>query len=116
MSVPMVIRNVSAVTGACMMVPTRLFRECGGFDESLPVAYQDIDLCLRLQQNGYRVLYTPYAQLYHHEAFSKRRADLDPRPAETRTFQARWQAVIAHDPFYSPNLTRTAEDYSLRRR
>jgi GT2 family glycosyltransferase len=114
---PHVIRNVSAVTGACMMVPTGKFRECGGFDEeAFPVSYNDVDLCLKLGRKGYRILYTPHAQLYHHEAVSKRSADKDPRPAETMVFKARWKSAIECDPFYSPNLTRNAEDYSYRRR
>jgi GT2 family glycosyltransferase len=113
---PDLIRNVSAVTGACLMVPTDKFRECGGFDEeAFPVAYNDVDLCLRLGQKGYRTLYTPHAQLYHHEAASKRAADKDPRPAETALFKARWKGVIEHDPFYSPNLAIDAEDYSYRK-
>ncbi len=114
---PDVIRNVSAVTGACMMVPTRLFWDCGGFDAvTLPVAYQDIDLCLKLSCKGYRVLYTPHAQLYHYEAVSKRPEDKDPRAAETAAFSARWKNVIEHDPFYSPNLTRSAENYAYARK
>jgi GT2 family glycosyltransferase len=112
---PDMVRNVSAVTGACMMVPSKRFWECGGFDaESLPVAYQDIDLCLKLNQRGYRVLYTPHAQLYHYEAFSKGVAHRDPRPNETLAFTNRWRDWIEDDPFYNPNLTRWAEDYSYR--
>jgi len=112
---PDLVRNVSAVTAACMMVPRARFWECGGFDtKSLPVAYQDIDLCLKLNQRGYRVLYTPYAQLYHYEAVSKRPEDKDPRPSETMAFKNRWKDLIENDPFYNPNLTRTAEDYSCR--
>ena len=112
---PDMIRNVSAVTGACMMVPRAKFWECGGFDaESLPVAYQDIDLCLKLNQRGYRVLYTPYAQLYHYEASSKGVEHRDPRPNETLAFTDRWKDVIENDPFYNPNLTRAAEDFSYR--
>jgi GT2 family glycosyltransferase len=112
---PDMVRNVSAVTGACMMVPRERFWECGGFDaENLPVAYQDIDLCLKLNQRGYRVLYTPYAQLYHYEAFSKGLEHRDPRPNETLAFTNRWKDPIENDPFYNPNLTRLAEDYSYR--
>ncbi|MDR3698642.1 MAG: glycosyltransferase [Candidatus Sulfopaludibacter sp.] len=114
---PNVIRNVSAVTGACMMVPAKRFWECGGFDEeALPIAYQDVDLCLKLGQRGYRVLVTPHARLYHHEASSKRPEDKDPTPSEAITLQMRWKDVIEQDPFYSPNLTRNQEDYSYRKR
>jgi GT2 family glycosyltransferase len=112
---PDMVRNVSAVTGACMMVPRERFWECGGFEtESLKVAYQDIDLCLKLNQRGYRVLYTPHAQLYHYEAFTKGVEHRDPRPDETLAFTERWRDVIENDPFYSPNLTREGEDYSYR--
>jgi O-antigen biosynthesis protein len=112
---PDVIRNVSAVTGACLMVRAAVFMEVGGFDEqTFAVAFNDIDLCLKIGQKGYRVLYTPHALLYHHEAFSKTSKDLVPHPDEVRAMQAKWKEVIAADPFYNPNLTRTAEDYSLR--
>ncbi len=112
---PDMVRNVSAVTGACMMVPRVRFWECGGFDETtFPVAYQDIDLCLKLNRCGYRVLYTPYAQLYHFEAISKQAEDKDPRPNETLAFKQRWENVIENDPFYNPNLTRAGGDYSCR--
>jgi len=114
---PSVIRDVSAVTAACMMVPAKRFRECGGFDEdALPIAYQDVDLCLKLRQRGYRVLVTPHARLYHHEAASKRPQDQDPSPAEAMAFKARWKAIIEHDPFYNPNLTRSDENYSYRKK
>jgi O-antigen biosynthesis protein len=114
---PDLIRNVSAVTAACMMVPTEKFWACGGFDEeAFPVSYNDIDLCLKLGQKGYRILYTPHARLYHHEAVSKRPADRDPRTSETVQFKAKWKSAIEYDPFYSPNLTLTAEDYSYRKR
>jgi len=113
---PDVIRNVSAVTGACMMVRSELFWEAGGFDqENFPVAYNDVDFCLKLLDKGYRVLYTPHARLYHHEGFSKRPEDKAPREPETKAFQARWSCYIAADPFYSPNLTRLAEDYAFRK-
>ena len=112
---PDVLRNVSAVTAACLMVPRERFLECGGFDaDSLPVAYQDVDLCLKLNKLGYRVLYTPFAQLYHYEAASKRSDEKDPRPNETLAFKNRWQDLIDNDPFYNPNLTRDAEDYTYR--
>ncbi|MBZ5623061.1 MAG: glycosyltransferase [Acidobacteriia bacterium] len=114
---PDVIRNVSAVTGACLMVRAAVFQEVGGFDEqTFAVAFNDIDLCLKIGRNGYRVLYTPHALLYHHEAFSKTPEDLIPHPKEVQAMQAKWKDVIAADPFYNPNLTRTAEDYSLRRK
>jgi GT2 family glycosyltransferase/SAM-dependent methyltransferase len=111
---PDVIRNVSAVTGACLMTRIDVFRKVGGFDETLfPVAYNDIDLCLKIGAAGYRVIYTPHALLYHYEAFSKSRQDLDPQPAETLGLTSRWGRIIASDPFYNPNLTKRKEDFSL---
>ncbi len=112
-----IIRNVSAVTGACLMTRSDIFREVGGFDESeFAVAFNDVDLCLKIGNLGYRILYTPYAVLHHHEAFSKTSKDLVPHPAEVDAMRAKWTKVIGHDPFYSPNLTRNDEDYSLRMR
>ncbi len=108
------IRNVSAVTGACLMTKAALFWEMGGFDEDrLAVAFSDVDLCLKLAARGYRVLFTPFAQLYHHESFSKTPKDLIPHPAEVAFMQSKWRDVIAADPYYSPNLTRRSSDYSL---
>lgn len=112
---PDVIRNVSAVTGACLLVPASVFHEVGGFDEALfPVAFNDIDLCLRIGAKGYRVLYTPHALLYHRESYSKTLRDMDSHPGELLAMRDNWKHIIAADPFYSPHLTRAAEDYSLR--
>ena len=114
---PDVIRNVSAVTGACLMTRTEVFWKVGGFDEDrLQVAFNDIDLCLKIGRAGYRVLYTPHALLTHHEAFSKTESDLIPHPREVAEMQAKWADVIAADPFYSPNLSRTTENYSFRQK
>ena len=76
----------------------------------------DVDLCLKIGQLGYRILYTPYALLYHYEGFSRTPKDLIPNPVETERMRKKWKKVIDHDPFYSPNLTRLAEDYSLRKK
>ena len=114
---PDVIRNVCAVTGACLMTRAEVFQDVGGFDvEYFPVAYNDVDLCLKMVDKGYRVLYTPHAKLYHYEAFSKQGEDRDPRVREMKAFQSRWKRYITADPFYNPNLTQSAEDYSLRKR
>jgi GT2 family glycosyltransferase len=108
------IRNVSAVTGACLMTKADVFWKAGGFDEErLAVAFNDVDLCLKIGASGYRVLFTPFAQLYHHESFSKTQKDLIPHPTEVAIMQSKWREVIASDPYYSPNLTRRKADYSL---
>ena len=111
-----VIRNVSAVTGACLMTKRDIFWKAGGFDETdFAVAFNDIDLCLKIGSLGYRVLYTPHALLYHHEAFSKTSKDLIPHPREVARMREKWAGIIARDPYYSPNLTRNEEDYSLKK-
>lgn len=108
------IRNVSAVTGACLMTKADIFWKVGGFDEHrLAVAFNDVDLCLRIGVSGYRVLFTPFALLYHHESFSKTKKDLIPHPKEVALMRSKWKEIIASDPYYSPNLTRDSEDYSL---
>lgn len=112
---PDVIRNVSAVTGACLMTKSDVFWKVDGFDETeFAVAFNDIDLCLKIGSLGYRVLYTPHALLYHYEAFSKSSKDLIPHPEEVSRMRSKWGAIISGDPYYSPNLTRNKEDYSLR--
>ncbi len=108
------IRNVSAVTGACLMTRADVFWQAGGFDEDrLAVAFNDVDLCLKIGACGYRVLFTPFAQLYHHESFSKTQKDLIPHPTEVAIMQSKWREVIAADPYYSQNLTRRTADYAL---
>lgn len=97
------------------MTRRNLFWEAGGFDEkTFAVAFNDVDLSLKIGALGYRVLYTPHAVLYHHEAFSKTSADLVPHPDEVEAMRQKWGQVIAADPHYSPNLTRNDENYSLR--
>ena len=110
-----VIRNVSAVTGACLMTRREVFWKVGGFDETdFAVAFNDVDLCLKIGAAGYRIIYTPYALLYHYEAFSKTSKDLVPHPEEVLKMRVKWGGLIKHDPYYSPNLTVNEEDYKLR--
>ena len=110
-----VVRNVAAVTGACLLARRDLFLKLGGFNEKdLPIAFQDVDFCLRLWENGYRVVYTPFARLYHHESSSKNREQLIPSPAEVQYMQTKWAQWIEDDPFYNPNLTREKENFLIR--
>jgi len=107
-----VIRNYSAVTGACMMVRRGVFEELGGFDEQLRVAFNDVDLCLRMRERGYLIVYTPYARLYHFE--SATRGTLHP-PEDDMLMRERWARVLrGGDPYYNPHLTLKREDFSLR--
>jgi GT2 family glycosyltransferase len=105
-------RNCSAVTGACMMVPRRVLEKAGGFDETLRVVLNDVDLCLRIRTHGYLVVYTPHAALYHHEGST--RGLLHP-PPDQRVFEEKWKDVLDRgDPYYNPNLTDRHDDWSLR--
>ena len=104
-------RNVSAVTGACLAMRKSVFGELGGFDESFPVNYNDVDLCLRARQAGYEVIVEPAAVLRHYECQS-RQAGV--RLQERYRFEQRWAAWLERgDPFYSPYLSRTREDAGL---
>lgn len=108
-----VIRNVSAVTFACAMTRRSVFEEVGGLDEeNLRIAFNDVDYCLRAGQRGYRVIYTPYAAMYHHESAS-RGVLPGVTPGEVELMQAVWSDRIRHDPFYNPNLTRRSEDNGI---
>ena len=102
-------RNYSAVTAACLMTRRGVFDEVGRFDERFPIDFNDVDFCLRVRSAGYRVVFTPWAQLYHHESasFGVRRQDL----AGLAEMRRRWGAVIDRDPYYNPNLTRDFPDY-----
>jgi GT2 family glycosyltransferase len=111
---PNLIRNCSAVTGACMLVSRNKFLNADGFDEvNLAVAFQDVDLCLKLLELGYRNVYTPYARLYHYESATKTDKDKVPDPVEDAFMKKKWAKYIADDPYYNPNLARRKEDFSL---
>jgi GT2 family glycosyltransferase len=114
------IQNVSAVTAACLLVRRRVFDEVGGLDETLAVAFNDVDFCLRVRAAGYLNVWTPFAELIHHESVSRGR---DLSPAKSRRFaaeyaamQERWGFELLNDPYYSPHLTYDREDFSLRLR
>ena len=95
-------RNYSAVTAAAMLTPTRAFDEVGGFDTTFARDFNDVDYCLRLGEAGYRVAWTPYAHLTHHEGASIVRKAADPR--ELAAFNERWGTRYSVDPYYSPAL------------
>lgn len=111
--------NVSAVTAACLVVRKEIYEKVGGMNEThLPVAFNDVDLCLRVRAAGYRNLWTPFAELYHHESIS-RGADSTPEKQqraarEVRYMHETWGDALQSDPAYNPNLTLLFEDFSLR--
>ncbi len=110
-------QNVSAVTGACMMVRRTLFEEVGGLDESLRIAFNDVDLCLKLREKGYLIVFTPYAELYHYESKTRGLEDTEEKKArfndECSRFRKKWKAVLeAGDPYYNPNFS-LKNDYMI---
>jgi len=105
-------REVSAVTGACMMIRKSLFHEIGGFNEHFFTAYQDVDLCLRLRECGLRLICTPQALVVHHESVS-RQSYYD--MIDRMLLLDQWERAIERgDPYYNPNLNLERGDYSRR--
>jgi GT2 family glycosyltransferase len=112
-------QNVSAVTGACLMVKKRLFDEIGGLDETFAISLNDIDFCLKLRQKGYLNIFTPFAELYHYESQSRGLDDCGEKAAryneESARFRERWAEVLAAgDPYYNVNFSLDKSDFSLR--
>lgn len=97
------LRDVSAVTGACMATRPEVYWRLGGYDERLRVAYNDVDYCLRLHQAGYQVVYEPDAALFHAEGSTRGRVE---DPDDAPLFNERWRPRSSCDPYYNPNLNR----------
>ena len=111
------VSTYSAATGACMVFKRDHWNIVGGFDEiNLPISYNDVDFCLRLNTLGYRTIVTPFAQLYHKESDSRGTITSDKDvlqfERESEYMRSRWSNVIANDPYYNPNFTRMKEDFS----
>jgi len=113
-----IVQNISAVTAACLVVRRAVLEEVGGLDaDDLTIAFNDIDLCMKVVAAGYLNVWTPFAELYHHESKS-RGIDSTPEKVsraarEVAVMQARWRTDQFLDPYYSVNLTRTEEDFSI---
>lgn len=106
-----VARDVSAVTGACLMIRRNVFRDIGGWNPAYRLDFGDVDLCLRLRARGYRVVWTPSAVLTHHESATRGRTHSG---RDSLTFFESWgEAVRVGDPFYNRNLARTLPGYGL---
>ena len=111
--------NVSAVTGACMLLKTSFYKGVGGMDESLAVTFNDVDLCMRLRSEGLRILMCPQACLLHDESASRGSENTPQKVArfheEIRIFVHRWQAELEKgDPFYNPNLTLVGRSWTAK--
>jgi GT2 family glycosyltransferase len=103
--------NYSAVTAACMLVRREVYDEVGGLDENLRVSFDDVDLCLRMRERGYLVVYTPHAELYHHESVTLGRG-VD--HASEVYMRERWEGVLDEDPYYNSHFSRGVGDFNLR--
>jgi glycosyltransferase involved in cell wall biosynthesis/SAM-dependent methyltransferase len=110
-------QNLSAVTAACLLVRRQVFEEVDGFDENLAIAFNDVDLCLRIAEKGYRNLWTPYAELYHHESASRGYEDTPEKQErfkkECDYMRWRWGGLLATDPAYNPNLALDRDEFLL---
>ncbi|RYH31258.1 MAG: glycosyl transferase family 2, partial [Alcaligenaceae bacterium] len=114
----LVAQDLSAVTAACLLTKVDLYKALGGLNEKhLPVAFNDVDFCLRVREAGFNVIWTPHALLYHHESVSRGKDETPARKrralGELRYMRKRWGKVMLNDPFYSPNLNYQRPDFTL---
>lgn len=112
-------QNVSAVTGACLLVKKSLFEEVGGLDESFAISLNDVDFCLKLRQKGLLNVFTPFAELYHYESVSRGLDDSGEKAErynrESAHFREKWKTVLEKgDPYYNPNFSLDRSDFALK--
>ena len=112
-------QNVSAVTGACMLVKKSLFEEVGGLDESFAISLNDVDFCLKLREKGLLNVFTPFAELYHYESVSRGLDDSGEKAErynrESAHFREKWKTVLEKgDPYYNPNFSLDRSDFALK--
>ncbi|GAA4485914.1 glycosyltransferase family 2 protein [Gluconacetobacter asukensis] len=112
------LRSASAVTAACLAVRRAVWQQVGGMDETnLAIAFNDVDLCLKIRKLGLRIVWTPFAELYHHESASRGHDRMGPNAArfqrEADIMVARWGDILLNDPYYSPNYTLENADCTL---
>ena len=113
----MLIQNFSAVTAACLVARKAVYRQVNGFDEALAVAFNDVDFCLRVRASGYRILWTPYAELLHRESATRGPEHTREKQlrfaGEVALMKSRWGELLLRDPAYNPNLTLDRQDFSI---
>ena len=112
-------QNVTAVTGACLLVKKALFDQVGGLDTGFAISLNDVDFCLKLRRAGYLNVWTPFAELYHHESISRGMDDQGEKAErydrESEMFRKKWQEELQKgDPYYNPNFSLDRSDYSLK--
>ena len=112
-------QNVTAVTGACLLVKKKLYEQVGGLDESFVISLNDVDFCLKLRDLGLLNVWTPFAELYHYESISRGLDDQGEKAErynkESGLFREKWKAQLeAGDPYYNPNFSLDRSDYALK--
>lgn len=112
-------QDVSAVTGACLMVKKELFEKVGGLEEGFAISLNDVDFCLKLRELGLLNVFTPFAELYHYESISRGLDDQGEKAErynkESAQFREKWKTVLEKgDPYYNPNFSLDRSDYSLK--
>ena len=111
------VQDYSAVTAACLLVRAEVYDALGGLDEAFTVAFNDVDFCLRIREAGWRIAWTPYAELYHFESKSRGSDEQDPAKKarfdaeRARLYARHGRENILHDPYYNPNLSLDYEDF-----
>ena len=111
------VQDYSAVTAACLLVRAEVYDALGGLDEAFTVAFNDVDFCLRIREAGWRIAWTPYAELYHFESKSRGSDEQDPAKKarfdaeRARLYARHGREKILHDPYYNPNLSLDYEDF-----
>ena len=112
-------QDMTAVTGACLLVKKSLYEQAGGLDESFEISLNDVDFCLKLRKAGYLNVFTPFAELYHFESISRGLDDQGEKAEryneESERFRNKWKAELeAGDPYFNPNFSLDKSDFSLR--
>ena len=113
-------QNMSAVTGACLMVKKSVYDQVGGLEECFEISLNDVDFCLKLREAGYLNVWTPFAILYHHESISRGLDDQGEKAErynrESAMFREKWSTVLEQgDPYYNPNFSLDRSDFALRK-
>lgn len=110
-------QDLSCVTAACMVMRRSVFDELDGYDANFAIAFNDVDLCIRMRQAGWRIIWTPQVEMYHHESASLGRHDAPERKTtferEVTLMRMKWAEALDNDPFYNPNLSLSSNDFAL---
>ena len=111
-------QDLSCVTAGCMVIRREVFEAMAGFDERFEIAFNDVDLCIRMRQAGWRIIWTPAAMIYHYESASVGRHDSPERAEkfaqEVKMMRDSWGSSLDRDPFYNPNLSLAGESFTWR--